>query len=219
MARRKRLRVRSEEERERLRELSVEFMHEVARLVMAWANCETWLIHILARLLGTSWSDAQLVFNYVTSARARVELVQRAAIMFLPRKRDVLHLNRLLKSFKKVTTTRNMVCHSEYDLDSTRMAFTGMIVLNFGRSDFDGTNHDEYRRVDRNLIHELEQATERAFSLMSSFERFAISKSLHVSAQPRDTPLLLRPRQQTKGRPRNPKKAKGQPRRRRPSRK
>jgi hypothetical protein len=195
-------------------ELSEEFRDEIGMLIMGWANCETWLIHVLATLLQIEWHRARVIFYAFNSSRARVELIQRLGMIYLRHARDIRHLNKLLKGFKAVTKTRNMVCHSEYALDSRGVVITGIIVTNYDRSDFNGSNVDEKIVLDRNLLNEVRQARKRSWSLGGSFERFADDWH-RVQIPPREQPLQHHELHKTRRSRQNPKKGKG-PKRPRP---
>jgi hypothetical protein len=162
-----------------------------------WANAESWLIRTLAVILGISPAKADVVFYTITSSRSRVELVQRAAIMFLRKPAQARHLMKLLREFGAVSRLRNQVCHAQYIVDSSGNALTYLLSTNYARSDFDGTNHEQERRIDKGLINEVTQARRKAVSLCGRLKRF-VSRKPAVLRQPRDTPLQLRKSRKTK---------------------
>jgi hypothetical protein len=175
-------------EKDELAQIEREFKDALAALIIQWANCDTWLVRILALLFRIDYDRAHLIYASFTSSRARAELADRAAIMCLQHPRDVRHLQKLLREFKGVTRTRNKFAHAQYTF--TSQVLTYMSWEYFGQH-FDGTNAVEERVIDRNTLNELRQADHKAGRLCLRFRRFADTKPAVVLAQPRDTPLPL----------------------------
>lgn len=173
----------------RLEEIDSEFREMLGLVVTMWANAESWLPRVLAILLRIDVGRAGLIHSSFTSTRARVQLVERAAVMCLRDARRVRHLKKLTSEFATVTRMRNSLCHSEYSVDRTESAFTGMWAANFDRRDFDGTNAYKFRDIDRGMINEMRGAYLRARSLCGRFERFVKNAPPFVLERPRDTPL------------------------------
>ena len=109
--------------------------------------------------------------------------------MCLSHARDVKHLQKLLREFKRVTATRNTFCHAHYIVGANGSAITGYQEANYRRDNFDGTNAVEARPVDRNTINHVKQAYLKARSLSMRFERFVKTKPARVLTLPRDQPL------------------------------
>ena len=141
--------------------LSVEFQEVLSRLVIQWANCDTWLMRVLALLLRLDHGRADLIYSSLNSSRAKAEMADRAAIMCLSHARDVKHLQKLLREFKRVTATRNKFCHAHYIVGANGLAIVGYQEANYRRDNFDGTNAVEARAVDRNTTNEVRQRIKR----------------------------------------------------------
>lgn len=177
--------------KEKLTELNVEFHKALADLVVQWANCDTWLVMILALLFRIDDERAALIYASFTSSRARAELADRAAIMYLKHVRDVRHLQKLLREFKAATRTRNRFVHAQYLLGHRNTLINGYVSWEFSGQHFDGTNAYDIRPLDGNVINELKQAERKAGRLCDRFRRFAETKPAVVLVKPRDTPLPL----------------------------
>jgi hypothetical protein len=180
-------------------DLDHDFIRRMAGLIMMWANAESWLHRVLAVLLRTDPHRASLICSSFNSTRAKIKLVERMGIMCLPDARRVRHLHKLTAELKAVTKLRNRLCHSEYTLDSSETIVGGILSHNFGGSEFDGTNFNDYRRIDRGFLNEITQAHRKAVSLCSRFERFVKRAPPFVLERPRDTPLPLRKNRKKKG--------------------
>jgi hypothetical protein len=205
---------------EKLTTNDTDFRMQLSRLVVTWANCETWFMRLLAVLLRTDVGRADLVYSSMTSTRARTEIVKRLALQCLPDVRQIRHLYKLCNEFKAVTELRNRLCHSQYLFKPSTMTLTEILSTNFQRSDFDGTNEQIVRRIDRGFINEVTQASNKAVSLSGRLERFMKSIDGGVVLElPRDTPVPLDKLQKKKLRPRaNSKKSPTPQKRRAPSR-
>lgn len=173
---------------QRLIVLTSEFSTASAKLIQMWANCESWFPHILSILLRTDIERARLVFSTLTSTRARIDLVRRAGIMCLPHNRDIRHLQKLCQEFDHVTKKRNLICHAEYGIGPRQESITDLMSTNYQRSDFNGTNQFEFRRIDRGFVNEITQATKSAMSLCVRLERFKKRHEAHVLVLPRSQP-------------------------------
>lgn len=94
-----------------------------------------------------------------------MQLVERAALMCLKQIRDIRHIHKLCREFTSVTKMRNYLCHSQYEIDSTKKAVIGILSTDYQRQDFDGTNHQQFRTIDQGILNEIKQASRRAVSL------------------------------------------------------
>ena len=126
---------------------SQNFERELSKLVVNWANCETCLVRVLARILRIHPTKADVLFYAITSTRGRTELVERVGMMYLQNDRDIRHLQKLLRGFQSVTKMRNEVCHAEYGVRGGNV-LTHVITTKYSRSDFDGTNYFEVHNID-----------------------------------------------------------------------
>lgn len=171
--------------------LTKEFSERSAFLIQMWANCETWFMRILAILLRIDVRRADLVFSSITSTRSRIDLVRRAGIMCLPHARDVRHLFKLCNQFNTVTTLRNTICHSQYGITAKKLAIDGLLSTNYQRPDFDGTNAQQYRTLDKGFINEIAQSSRLTVSLCGRLERFQKNHAGHILEQPRSQPVPL----------------------------
>src|SRR5262249_43559333 len=80
---------------------------------------------------------------------------------------------------------------SEYTITAHRRAISGLLSTNYQRRDFDGTNHREYRAIDRGFLNEIQQMSRVAVSLCGRLERFQKRHAGHVLKQPRSQPVPL----------------------------
>ena len=176
----------------KLIEIDAEFQRRLYYLVTMWANAETWFMRILTVLMRTDVGRGDLIFSSMTSSRARIDLVLRAAIMCLATEDKLLEFESMHAEFKKITKTRNRVCHAQYIPDPTGAVLVGLMTVDYQRRDFDGTNHRQTVRLDRNFLNEVKQAGQKASALCDRLEAFAKSCRPQVLKRPRDTPLRLR---------------------------
>jgi hypothetical protein len=187
-----------------LAEIDREFREALSNLVIMWANAESWFHRVLAVILKIDVALANLLYTNTVSTRARVDLVQRCGFMCLAEARLVRHLKKLASDFEAGSRIRNKLCHATYEIHPSREFPTAIIISNFQRSDFDGTNYQEVRAIDRGLINEIWQEYRKAVSLCGRLERFVKTAPKHVLPTPRTTPLQLSKRR--KGRTAKPKK-------------
>jgi hypothetical protein len=178
--------------------LDQEFRAYLVNLISLWSNCETWFVGIFEKLMRIDYGRAWAVIGSIPTTRARVELVQRVAIMCIPDAAKLRAFNRLCKDFRKITTLRNFLMHSTYQHygETDGYAIKSLANRNYLRGNFDGTNAEEVRQMDEELVEEIRLAAIRAGRLSSRFNYFYGSLQYHVSKRPRDTPLqldLLRP--------------------------
>jgi hypothetical protein len=193
----------SDEERD---ELDLMFREWFTNVVGLWANAENWFVGVCEILLRTERWQAWLVMSSMTSTRARVEFVQRLAIMVLPHARQIRHLNKLCKEFKAVSELRNRLVHSHYTFGNTAGsgdvgAVTHLRFVNFHKASFDGTNPFDERDLDWGLINEMRQMARRAAGLTVRLERFCRTNWEAVLELPRDTPLPPDAIHKTRSRP------------------
>lgn len=172
------------------------FREWFVNLLTIWANAESWFAGIGMTLLQVDAKRASVILGSFNSTRAKVDFVQRVAIMTLADARKIRHLNKLCREFKSVTEMRNRLAHSLYTFRDVKGsgpagAFDSIEYRNYQRSDFDGTNSSTTRIIDRAFVNEIEHAARRAGQLTKKFERFCKYASSHVLELPRDTPLPL----------------------------
>jgi hypothetical protein len=195
------------------------FRYAVVNLIVGWAAAETWFTHIFAKLMRIDDGRAQAVMGSITTTRARVDLVQRIAVMCLSDVQQIRQLNKLCQEFRSITTLRNTLVHAYYERWSARdnLMLKALRQTNFQRSNFDGTNAFEVREITDEFVEEIEKAARRAFRLTFRFGYFEGHLQYFVSKLPRDTPLPLELVRKPKvSRPRR-KKHQRPPRRRRAS--
>jgi hypothetical protein len=181
---------RRKKRKERLLKTSQSYEQELSKLVINWANAESWLVNVLAAILRIKREKADVTFYAIGSNRGRADLIHRVALMYLKSNRDLRHLQKLLRSFRAVTKIRNNVCHAEYNPDGSQSAVTHLFSTTYARSDFDGTNYVSVRAIDDGFVNEVRQARRKAVSLCGSFERF-VKKKPAVLSGPRATPPQL----------------------------
>jgi hypothetical protein len=184
-------RVTRKKSNENIVDMSDRFERVLSKLVIQWANCDTWLMRVMALLFRIDLGRADLIYSSFTSSRARGEMVDRAAIMCLAHARDVKHLQKLLREFKRVTATRNTFCHASYWVGANGNAVVTYQESNYRRDNFDGTNAVEIRPIDGDTINQVRQAWFKARSLSNRFQRFVQTKPARVLELPRDQPLPL----------------------------
>jgi hypothetical protein len=198
-----------------------DFQLYFTNLITSWANCESWFIDVLAVLLRTDQERAAAILYSIVSTRARVELVQRLGIMCLPTADLVRRLNRICKGFKKVTTLRNTLCHSQYSWYGPAEgwdAIKGFSQFNFAKSNFDGTNYREETELDDDFLKELRDAIIKVNGINRQLRRFKVRVAGRVLKRPREWPLQLEEHHKPKVRRPHPGRRRVPKRQRQPSR-
>jgi hypothetical protein len=185
--------------------LNRDFTALLARLVITWANAESHFVHVLRILLRTDEDRARLIFYTVQSTRARLELIQVAALMFLKRRKDVEELNGLCSEFRAVTRKRNLLCHAQYMIHDSLLGITDLLSHEFSLQNFDGVNYLKWRKLDKGLLNEIRQETKRAGSLCDRLQNFVDERPAYVLARQRHKPLPLRKSRSAKSRRLRPK--------------
>src|SRR6516164_5772134 len=117
-------------------EVDRQFREALGKLIIMWANAESWFHRVLAVLLKTDIARAELVYTNTVSTRARVDLVTRCGIMVLKDARRANHLKNLARDFGAVSRLRNKLCHATYEIHPSKIFPTGILFTNFQRSDF-----------------------------------------------------------------------------------
>ena len=89
----------------------------LGNLSFAWSNNESLLIHLIQALVPTDEASAVIIFSTLTTARARVELVERLGRTKI--RDDALRrdLELLLSRFNDLTKVRNEFIHCMYGVD------------------------------------------------------------------------------------------------------
>ena len=134
-------------------ELEADIVALIGRLMVQWANCESWFIKLLAALLRSDTYRAEIVFYTLTTAVARRTLLHRLFMIYVtdPDLRD--KIRNLLDRFKTVTDTRNKFAHAEYQFQP----LPPYIVSTKFSADFDGTKWKNQIYINKNLLNEVKQ--------------------------------------------------------------
>ncbi|MBC9247214.1 hypothetical protein H4P12_10925 [Paracoccus sp. 11-3] len=131
-------------------------MLRVGRLNYAWSNTESLLIHMLAGLTGMSNGAAVVIFLSVTSARGRIEMVERLAKLRLPSGDHQKDLLELTARFSRLLAVRNRYNHSIWSFEEDGSVSTILMRIadrrdriHMGRKQ--NLSDDELDKLDRDL--------------------------------------------------------------------
>lgn len=89
----------------------------IGNLVFSWSNNESMFIYILMILLETDEATAAIVFVTLNTTRARLDLIQRLAVVKITDPAVARALDGLIKQFNKCTRLRNEFNHCMYVLN------------------------------------------------------------------------------------------------------
>ncbi|WP_342363460.1 hypothetical protein [Terrarubrum flagellatum] len=89
----------------------------IGNLICSWSNNESMLIYVLMMLLRTDQASAAIVFATLNTTRARLDLIQRLALLHLKDKALDRDLKKLIARFNDSTRLRNEFNHCIYSVD------------------------------------------------------------------------------------------------------
>lgn len=128
----------------------------IGNLSFSWSNNESMFIYVLMLLLDTDEISAAIVFSTLNTTRARLDLIQRLALIRITQKEVRQELDALIDRFTTATRLRNEFNHAMFmlneqgDITHTQSL---RIVEQRGRFKF-----GETRKVDKARIDEMSAA-------------------------------------------------------------
>ena len=128
----------------------------IGNLSFSWSNNESMFIYVLMLLLDTDDVSAAIVFSTLNTTRARLDLIQRLAIIRIAKKDIRGELDGLIERFNVATRLRNEFNHAMFKLDdhgNITHTQSLRIVEQRGRFKF-----GETRKVDKARIDEITAA-------------------------------------------------------------
>jgi hypothetical protein len=125
----------------------------IGNLSFSWSNNESMFIYVLMLLLDVDEVAAAIVFSTLNTTRARLDLIQRLAVIRIARKEVREDLEALIERFTAATRLRNEFNHAMFMLDEhgdITHTQSLRIVEQRGRFKF-----GETRKVDKERIDEM----------------------------------------------------------------
>jgi hypothetical protein len=151
----------------------------IGRLIVQWANCESWLIKLLAVLLKSDIYRAEIIFYAITTSVTRRALLHRLFMVYVGDEKLRAKFSNILDRFKSVTEMRNKFCHAQYQFRIPQY----MASAKFG-ADFDGSQWIIKSNLDKNLLNELKQGIINCQNLAKEITAFVDEVSPAVLAKP-----------------------------------
>lgn len=89
----------------------------IGNLSFSWSNNESMFIYVLMLLLDTDEAAAAIVFSTLNTTRARLDLIQRLAVIRITNRQVREELDQLIERFNVTTRLRNEFNHAMFVLD------------------------------------------------------------------------------------------------------
>lgn len=123
----------------------------IGNLSFSWSNNESMFIYVLMLLLDTDEVSAAIVFSTLNTTRARLDLIQRLAIIRIMKKEVREELDELIERFTVATRLRNEFNHAMFMLDEhgyITHTQSLRIIEQRGRFKFGETRKVDQARID-----------------------------------------------------------------------
>lgn len=128
----------------------------IGNLSFSWSNNESMFIYVMMLLLDTDEVSAAIVFSTLNTTRARLDLIQRLALIRIAHAEVRQELEDLIERFNKATRLRNEFNHAMFMLNEQGdITHTQSLRIVERRGQF---KFGETRKVDNERVEEMSAA-------------------------------------------------------------
>ncbi|MEM8649301.1 MAG: hypothetical protein AAGF54_02110 [Pseudomonadota bacterium] len=153
----------------------------IGNLSFCWSNNESMLIYLIKALLKTDEVSAKIIFGTLNTTRARIDLINRLAVVHIDDEVLAKELKRIIRVFSDCTKIRNDFIHCMFELDGTgAITHTHSLKIQVKKNELTTTTS---RDLDDKRITQMAQTVKRLIKLNNDIWAFVPKLEEYMNAK------------------------------------